>query len=81
MECHRRGLSVPGDIAVAGFGNFEVAACCTPSITTVSVDAYGIGLRTGEVLLAALEEREQGAVRHASKRVRIAYQVLARESA
>ncbi|WP_250500890.1 LacI family DNA-binding transcriptional regulator [Caballeronia sp. GAWG1-5s-s] len=81
MECHRRGLSVPGDIAVAGFGNFEVAACCTPSITTVSVDAYGIGLRTGEVLLAALEEREQGAVKHASKRVRIAYQVLARESA
>ncbi|WP_175942290.1 LacI family DNA-binding transcriptional regulator [Caballeronia sp. BCC1704] len=81
MECHRRGLSVPRDIAVAGFGNFEVAACCTPSITTVSVDAYGIGLRTGEVLLAALEEREQGAVKHASKRVRIAYQVLARESA
>ncbi|VXC68399.1 Transcriptional regulator, LacI family [Burkholderia sp. 8Y] len=81
MECHRRGLSVPDDIAVAGFGNFEVAACCTPSITTVSVDAYGIGLRTGEVLLAALEERERGTVKRASKRVRIAYQVLARESA
>ncbi|MDR5857811.1 LacI family DNA-binding transcriptional regulator [Caballeronia sp. LZ062] len=81
MECHRRGMSVPRDIAVAGFGNFEVAACCTPSITTVSVDAYGIGLRTGEVLLAALEEREQGVIKRASKRIRIGYEVLARESA
>jgi LacI family transcriptional regulator, gluconate utilization system Gnt-I transcriptional repressor len=81
MECHRRGLSVPGDIAVAGFGNFEIAACCTPSITTVSVDAYGIGLRTGEALLAALEQREQGIERKTSKRVRVAYEVLARESA
>ncbi len=38
MEGHRRGISVPA--AVAGFGNFEVFACCTPTITTVSVDAY-----------------------------------------
>ncbi|BAN25820.1 LacI family DNA-binding transcriptional regulator [Caballeronia insecticola] len=81
MECHRRGLSVPDDIAIAGFGNFEVAACCTPSITTVSVDAYGIGLRTGEILLAALEEREKGIVGHTGKRVRVTYSVLPRESA
>jgi len=81
MECHRRSLSVPGDIAVAGFGNFEVAACCVPSITTVSVDAYGIGLRTGEALLAALAQREQGNVKRASKRVRMAYDVVPRDSA
>ncbi|MDR5769095.1 MULTISPECIES: LacI family DNA-binding transcriptional regulator [unclassified Caballeronia] len=81
MECHRRGLTVPDDIAVAGFGNFEVAACCTPSITTVSVDAYGIGLRTGETLLAALEARDQGVAAPPAKRVRVAYSVIARESA
>ncbi|WP_244817268.1 LacI family DNA-binding transcriptional regulator [Caballeronia sp. Lep1P3] len=81
MECHRRGIAVPDDIAVAGFGNFEVAACCMPSITTVSVDAYGIGLRTGEALLAALQERDQGAGRRTSKRIRIGYQVVSRASA
>jgi LacI family transcriptional regulator, gluconate utilization system Gnt-I transcriptional repressor len=81
MECHRRGLSVPEDIAVAGFGNFEVSACCTPSITTVSVDAYGIGVRTGSTLLAALQDREQGVDRKVGKRLRVAYQVVPRESA
>jgi LacI family transcriptional regulator, gluconate utilization system Gnt-I transcriptional repressor len=58
MACHRLGLSVPGDIAVAGFGDFEVSRHCYPTITTVSVDAYGIGHATGESLLAALHEAE-----------------------
>lgn len=80
MECHRRGLSVPADIAVAGFGNFEVAACCHPAITTVSVDAYGIGLRTGEALLAALQARDSGEPVD-SQSIRIDYTIVARESA
>ena len=78
MECHRRGLSVPGDIAVAGFGNFEVAWCCHPTITTISVDAYGIGLRTGEVLLDALGV---GEATGAPKLSRIDFSVVERESA
>ncbi|WP_425321446.1 LacI family DNA-binding transcriptional regulator [Cupriavidus plantarum] len=80
MECHRRGLSVPGDMAVAGFGNFEVAACCHPTITTVSVDPYGIGLRTGQALLAALEARDAG-VEAASQSIRIDFEIVTRESA
>ncbi|KWB40694.1 LacI family DNA-binding transcriptional regulator [Burkholderia cepacia] len=80
MECHRRGLAVPTDIAVAGFGNFEVATCCHPTITTVSVDAYGIGQRTGEALLAALQARD-GGERTESKSIRIDYTIIARESA
>jgi LacI family gluconate utilization system Gnt-I transcriptional repressor len=81
MECHRRGLSVPDDIAVAGFGNFEVSWCCQPSITTVSVDAYGIGQRAGETLLAALAEREAGADARRRKAVRIDFTVIPRDSA
>ncbi|MPV65496.1 LacI family DNA-binding transcriptional regulator [Burkholderia sp. BE17] len=80
MECHRRGLSVPADMAVAGFGNFEVATCCHPTITTVSVDAYGIGVRTGEALLAALQARDDGE-RVESQSIRIDYTIVARESA
>ncbi|WP_244828719.1 MULTISPECIES: LacI family DNA-binding transcriptional regulator [unclassified Caballeronia] len=81
MECHRRGLRVPQDIAIAGFGNFEVAMCCTPSITTVSVDAYGIGSRTGATLLEAIEARDRGVMEGMGKKVRVGYSVLARESA
>jgi LacI family transcriptional regulator, gluconate utilization system Gnt-I transcriptional repressor len=78
MQCHRRGLSVPRDMAVVGFGNFEVAACCEPAITTVSVDAYGIGAQTGRLLLAATEAGGEG--RNARK-VPIDYMVMSRESA
>ncbi len=80
MECHRRGLSVPADMAVAGFGNFEVATCCHPTITTVSVDACGIGLRTGEALLAALQARD-GGERIEPHSIRVDYTIVARESA
>jgi len=80
MQCHRRGLRVPSDIAVAGFGDFEVAAWCNPSLTTISVDAYGIGFRTGEVLLAALSAGPD-VVNATRKRVRTIYSVVSRESA
>ena len=93
MACHRRGLSVPSDIAVAGFGDFEVSRHCYPTITTVSVDAYGIGRATGESLLAAIDRseipnasrREIAQVRLVQKDVpeliRIPYDVISRESA
>ena len=80
MECQRRGLSVPRDIAVAGFGNFEIAACCNPAITTVSVDAYGIGQRTGEAIVAALAAADGASAQHPTK-TRIHYAVVPRESA
>ncbi len=88
MECQRRGLSVPGDIAIAGFGNFEVSWCSYPTITTISVDAYGIGLRTGEMLLAAIEARAAAArgrpaapTSRRGKTVKLDYTVVPRESA
>jgi LacI family gluconate utilization system Gnt-I transcriptional repressor len=46
----------------------------------VSVDAYGIGLRAGESLLAALAARESGQPQRA-KAVKIDFSVIARESA
>lgn len=43
MECHRSGLRVPEDIAVAGFGAFDVSEYCVPAITTIDVSARKIG--------------------------------------
>ena len=40
-ECQRRDIDVPGRIAIAGFGDFEVARCCHPRLTTIAVDCAG----------------------------------------
>jgi LacI family gluconate utilization system Gnt-I transcriptional repressor len=48
--CQRLGLHVPGDLAVTGFGNFEVAAISEPQITTVDVEARRIGEMTAATL-------------------------------
>ncbi len=79
MQCHRRGLRVPEDIAVAGFGDFEVAECSRPSITTVTVDAHGIGLMTGDVLCAAMAGGTAASA--ATRHFKIRYSVVPRESA
>jgi len=54
MECQRRGLKVPKDIAIAGFGNFEVGAWSHPRITTVDVECYEIGRRAALRLRASI---------------------------
>lgn len=51
MEAISMGLSVPGDIGIAGFGNFELGRCSIPSLTTVGVDAAQIGREAGALLL------------------------------
>ena len=60
MECHRRGWAVPGRIAVAGFGDFEVGRFTYPRLTTVGVDAYRIGREAGEILLRSITARQEG---------------------
>lgn len=79
VECGKRGWTVPGRIAVAGFGDFEVAACSHPSISTVSVDCYGIGQSVGQIVQQAIAERAQGD-KLASQFVLAEYRVQLRES-
>lgn len=43
MECMRRGWHVPGDLAIAGFGDFDMARNSHPRITTVSIDCREMG--------------------------------------
>ena len=53
-ECQRRGISVPDDLSIMGFGDFEIGRVCVPSLTTIRVDARGIGLETGRLILEML---------------------------
>ena len=59
-ECQRRGWAVPGQLAIAGFGGFEVGAACHPQLTTVAVDCHGIGRAAGELLLRAIAAARAG---------------------
>lgn len=48
------GISVPGQISVVGFGNFEVSRFASPEISTVVVDPVAIGKATGDLILRLL---------------------------
>lgn len=54
FECARRGIRVPQDLAIIGFGDQEVGRYLNPGLTTVHVDTRLIGERAGEALLACL---------------------------
>ena len=58
-ECARRGWAVPGRVALAGFGDFEVARAASPRLTTVAIDAYLIGRNAGGLLLRAIAARRE----------------------
>jgi LacI family transcriptional regulator, gluconate utilization system Gnt-I transcriptional repressor len=78
-ECQRRGLRVPQDLAIAGFGGFEVGASCHPRLTTVAVDCAGICRAAGELLLRAIAAAREGR-RLAPETVLIPYRVALRGS-
>ncbi|NOU04889.1 MAG: LacI family DNA-binding transcriptional regulator [Hyphomicrobiaceae bacterium] len=53
--CQLIGRRVPEDVAVAGFGDFEISRCSLPSISTVVVSGLEIGTRAGELTLQLLD--------------------------
>ena len=55
MECNRRGITVPRTLAVAGFGNYDLAQCVVPSLTTVDVGARSIGVKAADAVLKAID--------------------------
>jgi LacI family gluconate utilization system Gnt-I transcriptional repressor len=50
MECQRRGVRVPEDLSVMGFGDFEIGAQINPRLTSIHVDFRGLGETTGRLL-------------------------------
>lgn len=52
VEAQARGLRVPEDLAVVGFGNAEFGAHMLPSITTVHVDGPEIGRLAAQLIMA-----------------------------
>ena len=50
------GRTVPGDVALVGFDNWDVMVHgCRPALTSVDMDLEGIGRSAAELLLAAID--------------------------
>ena len=54
MECQRRGVAVPEQMSIVGFGDFEIGREINPPLTTIHVDFHALGLRTGRLILDLL---------------------------
>lgn len=54
LAAQRRGMSVPSQLAVAGFGDFAIAQPSGLDLTTVRIAGRSIGTRAGQLLLSRL---------------------------
>lgn len=50
-ECQRRGIQIPHDIAIGGFGDYEIGGICVPTLTTINARSHDIGTEAGKLLL------------------------------
>ena len=80
-ECQRRGIAIPSRLALAGFGDFEIARCCQPRLTTVAVDCIQIGRRAAEIVLGALASRERGEPAPITETTIVDFRIVERETA
>jgi LacI family gluconate utilization system Gnt-I transcriptional repressor len=76
QECHRRGWPVPGRLAIAGYGDVELAAQLYPPLTTVKVDRYEMGRRAVRQLLNRLSGGKRTA-----KVTSLGFEIVDRDSA
>ena len=76
-ECMRRGISVPDNMSIAGFGDYEISAISVPTITTVNPFPREIGRQTADLIIAVLAQDHGGA---AARTIKIAPKVTPRQS-
>jgi LacI family gluconate utilization system Gnt-I transcriptional repressor len=53
-EARARGINVPGQLAILGFGGLESTEHTTPQLSTVRIDRHAIGYRAADVILARI---------------------------
>lgn len=76
-ECQRRGIRVPEDIAIAGFGAYDISAFAHPTITTIEAFSAEIGRKTGHLIARLLRE---GKPPEGPQREEISPQLVVRQS-
>ena len=57
-EAQARGIAVPAQLAVVGFGDLEFSADLHPALTTVRIDGTAIGRQAAQFIVDRAEGRE-----------------------
>jgi len=77
FECQRRGIAVPDQLAVIGFGDLNFSASCVPPLTTIKPPGEAIGRKVGQLIGSRL----QGSPRPASPQVfDLGFSLIVRQS-
>ena len=76
MEAQRRGLRVPEDVAITGFGDVELAGETVPALTTVRTPRRELGRICAEVLLSKIAGKYDG-----PKIIDRGFEIIRRQSA
>jgi LacI family gluconate utilization system Gnt-I transcriptional repressor len=76
LECSRRGIKVPEQLAITGFGDFELARNLVPPLTTVAVPNREIGTVSGELLLSRMTD----AAPQKTNEIDLGFSIVSRES-
>ncbi|PLC52305.1 GntR family transcriptional regulator [Pollutimonas nitritireducens] len=74
-EAQARGLRVPQQLAVVGFGDLDFAASLYPALTTVRIDGSAIGAKAADFIIARANGLDPGL-----RIVDIGFSIMERES-
>lgn len=75
FECQRMNIRVPQELAICGFNDIEAASYVNPSLTSVHVGRYAMGVKASEMLLDAIKN-----VPIESKIVDLGFEIKQRQS-
>lgn len=75
LEGARRGISMPGEIAIAGYLGLTIGEHVTPRLTTIVSPRYQMGARAADLLIARLRGEEPPA-----RTIDVGFELAVRES-
>jgi LacI family gluconate utilization system Gnt-I transcriptional repressor len=75
FECMRKGISIPRDLAIVGYGDYEIAAELPPGLTTVHTPGDLIGEHAARMIMARSRGEDPE-----SKIVDVGYSIVVRGS-
>src|SRR5205823_1438989 len=55
FQCQRRGIAVPGKLAVCGFNDLSASTWMSPSVTTIGTPRYRIGFEAAALLRSTIK--------------------------
>lgn len=75
FESMRLGIKVPDDLAICGFNNIEAARYAHPSLTSVSINRYEMGIKSAKMIMDRLKGDS-----HSPKVIDLGYEIIKRQS-